>query len=87
MARWTFNFGSYAIAHGRNETGWRALLGAVALTPRDPEIYFLIGRALARAGRRSDAQAMFAAAVELAPYRARYRSALQTLSHEWAVHP
>jgi hypothetical protein len=87
MARWTFNFGSYAIARGQAETGWASLLAAVHLTPRDPEIYFLIGRALARAGRQSDAVAMFAAAVELAPYRARYQSELQNFAQEWAVHP
>jgi hypothetical protein len=87
MARWTFNFGSFAITCGQDDIGWAALLAAVHLTPHDPEIYFLIGRALARADRQSDAQAMFAAAVELAPYRERYRSALQTVSRRWAVQP
>jgi tetratricopeptide (TPR) repeat protein len=87
MARWTFNFGSFAILRGKDAIGWDALRAAVHLEPDDPEIYYLLGNALGRAGRAGDARAMFAAAVELAPYRLRYREALGRYTEARAEKP
>jgi hypothetical protein len=76
LARWRFNFGAYAMFRNQTDVGWQALLAAVHLTPNDPEVFYLLGMALQKAGRSDDARAMFAAAVELAPYRDRYRDAV-----------
>jgi hypothetical protein len=84
MTRWTFNFGSFAIQRGNDVIGWDALRAAVHMTPEDPEIYYLLGNAFGRAGRAGDARAMYAAAVELAPYRQRYREALSRYAPELA---
>jgi tetratricopeptide (TPR) repeat protein len=76
LARWTFNFGAYAMRRNQTDIGWQALLSAVHLAPDDPETYYMLGMALKKAGRIEDAGAMFAAAEELAPYRDRYRDAV-----------
>ena len=87
LARWTFNFGAYALQLGRYEIGWEALLTAVHVAPDDPEIYYLLGKALGSSGRLDDAHAMFAAAADLAPYRKRYRRALSELSQALVLAP
>lgn len=82
IARWQFNFGSYAGARGLTGMGWEAINGALTTTPDNPEIYFSLGRALERGGHIEDATAMYRTAEELAPYRARYelaRTRLETL--------
>jgi Flp pilus assembly protein TadD len=57
------------------------------LMPEQPEMYYLLGQALAGSGRVDDARAMFSAAANLAPYRARYRKALSNLPGPLAVAP
>jgi hypothetical protein len=87
MGRWIFNFGVLAMDRGRTSVGWEAMLLAVAQSPEDPEIYFLLGQALARAGRTLESRAMLSAALELAPYRVRYREALESLTANLAALP
>lgn len=87
VARWMFNFGALAILNGQDHVGWTALTDAVELGDDNPEMYFLLGNALKRAGRTRDARAMYEAAREIAPYRERYVNALQMNSDDMAVTP
>ncbi len=87
LAQWTFNFGSFALKRGQDDIGWEAFLAALDLMPEQPEMYYLLGQALAGSGRVDDARAMFSAAANLAPYRARYRKALSNLPGPLAVAP
>jgi len=87
LARWTFNFGAYALYRNQTDIGWQTLLSAVHLAPNDPEVFYLLGKALRRAGRAEDAGAMFAAAAELAPYRDRYLDAVVAGTPSVAVLP
>jgi hypothetical protein len=77
MSRWQFNFGALALARGDAAAGWEALVGAVGLAPENPEMYYRLGDALHRSGRAAEANSMFAAAFELAPYRAKYQKAVE----------
>jgi hypothetical protein len=87
LARWTYNFGAYALYRNQADVGWQALLSAVHLAPDDPEVFYLLGTALKKAGRTEDAGAMFAAAAELAPYRDRYQNAAVAVAPTVAVLP
>ena len=60
---------------------------ALEVSPGEPEMYFLLGLALERAGRISESAALLGAAVEMAPYRQRYRDALEQLQPALAVQP
>jgi hypothetical protein len=87
LARWIFNFGALALDRGYAATGWDAMQLAVLQSPNDPEIYYLLGRAFQRAGRLTESQTMLAAALEIAPYRRRYRAAVESLTPTLAVQP
>ena len=71
----------------QKRAAWEAFLAALHMMPDQPEMYYLLGQALAGVGRTDDARAMFAAAVDLAPYRARYRKALASVPGPLAVAP
>jgi hypothetical protein len=85
MARWQFNFGALAIARGDAGAGWEALVGAVALAPENPELYYLLGDALQRAGRAAEAGTMYSAATELAPYKRKFQDAAARVHQPVAV--
>ncbi len=87
LARWIFNFGVLSLDRGFAAVGWEAMQLALEVSPGEPEMYFLLGRALERAGRISESAALLGAAVEMAPYRQRYRDALDQLQPALAVQP
>ena len=87
LARWIFNFGVLSLDRGLAGTGWEAMHLALETSPNGPEMYYLLGLALERAGRLTEAKALLGAAVEMAPYRKRYRDALDEVPQTLAVQP